>query len=47
MAEQFTLIDDIIKNHYERILNLRKFYPFFVLSESTFQQEVAVHHELV
>lgn len=38
MAEQFTLIDDIIKNHYERILNLRKFYPFFVLSESTFSQ---------
>lgn len=38
MAEQFTLIDDIIKNHSERILNLRKFYPFFTLAESTFSQ---------
>ena len=38
MGDQFTLIDDIIKNHSERILNLRKFYPFFTLAESTFSQ---------
>ncbi|MCR5212967.1 MAG: hypothetical protein K6E10_00995 [Eubacterium sp.] len=38
MAEQYTLIDDIIKNHSERILNLRKFYPFFTLAEGTFNQ---------
>ena len=38
MAEQFTLIDDIIKNHNERMLNLRKFYPFFMLSDNTFAQ---------
>ena len=38
MADKHTLIDDIIKNHTERILNLRKFYPFFALSEGTFSQ---------
>ena len=38
MAEEYSLIDDIIKNHSERILNLRKFYPFFVLAEGTFNQ---------
>ncbi len=38
MAEEYTLIDDIIKNHGERILNLRKFYPFFTLAEGTFNQ---------
>ena len=38
MAEEHTLIDDIIKNHTERILNLRKFYPFFSLCASSLQQ---------
>ena len=38
MASEFTLIDDIIKNHNERMLNLRKFYPFFMLSDNTFAQ---------
>ena len=38
MAQQFTLIDDIIKNHNERMLNLRKFYPFFILNDNTFAQ---------
>ncbi len=38
MASKYTLTDDIIKNHTERILNLRKFYPFFTLAEGTFSQ---------
>ena len=38
MAEEYTLIDDIIRNHSERILNLRKFYPFFTLIDGTFAQ---------
>ena len=38
MAENYVLIDDIIKNHTERMLNLRKFYPFFSLAENTFGQ---------
>ncbi|MBR6402241.1 MAG: hypothetical protein IKS48_02520 [Eubacterium sp.] len=38
MAENYVLIDDIIKNHSERILNLRKFYPFFVVSQNAFTQ---------
>lgn len=38
MAENYVLIDDIIKNHTERMLNLRKFYPFFSLAETTFSQ---------
>ena len=38
MAENYVLIDDIIKNHTERMLNLRKFYPFFNLAEGTFAQ---------
>ena len=38
MAEKYSLIDDIIRNHSERILNLRKFYPFFTLAEGTFNQ---------
>lgn len=38
MAENYVLIDDIIKNHSERILNLRKFYPFFAVSQNAFTQ---------
>ncbi len=32
--EKYILIDDIIKNHTERMLNLRKFYPFFSIMQS-------------
>ena len=38
MAEEYVLIDDIIKNHNERILSLRKFYPFFVITDNAFTQ---------
>ena len=32
------MINDIIKEHNARMYNLRKYYPFFVLSETTFAQ---------
>lgn len=38
MAEQYVLINEIIKDHAERMMNLKKYYPFFVLCESTFSQ---------
>lgn len=38
MAENYTLIHDIIQEHSERALNLKKYYPFFKLAETTFHQ---------
>lgn len=38
MAEKYTLIHDIIQEHSERALNLKKYYPFFKLAETTFHQ---------
>lgn len=38
MVEKHVLIDDIIKNQAERMLNLRRFYPFFVLFETGLSQ---------
>lgn len=38
MAENHVLIDDILKNQSERMMNLRKFYPFFSLYETSFSQ---------
>lgn len=41
MAEKYTgytLIHDIIQEHSERALNLKKYYPFFKLAEMTFHQ---------
>ncbi|MBO6165772.1 MAG: hypothetical protein J6O17_05290 [Eubacterium sp.] len=32
--EKYILTNDIIKNHTERMLNLRKFYPFFSILQS-------------
>lgn len=37
MAGRYVLIDEILKNHYERELNLRKFYPFFILQQTGFR----------
>ena len=34
IMEKYILTNDIIKNHTERMLNLRKFYPFFSILES-------------
>lgn len=38
MAEQHVLINEIVSDHAERMLNLRKYYPFFVLCQGTLSQ---------
>lgn len=38
MAKQYVMINDIIEEHSARMYNLRKYYPFFVLSETTLTQ---------
>lgn len=38
MALKYVMINDIIEEHNARMQNLRKYYPFFVLAETTFVQ---------
>lgn len=38
MAEKYIMIHDIMSEHKDRMLNLKKYYPFFVLCETTFAQ---------
>ena len=38
MALKHLMINDIIAEHSARMQNLKKYYPFFVLSETTFSQ---------
>ena len=38
MAEEYVLIDDIIKNHTERMMSLRKYYPFFMITDGSLSQ---------
>ena len=38
MAENYIMINDIMEEHHARMQNLRKYYPFFVLNETTFTQ---------
>ena len=38
MAERYIMIHDILSEHRDRMFNLKKYYPFFVLSETTFNQ---------
>lgn len=38
MALEYVMINDIIEEHNARMQNLRKYYPFFVLAETTFAQ---------
>lgn len=38
MALKHVMINDIISEHSARMNNLKKYYPFFVLSETTFSQ---------
>ena len=38
MAESYIMINDIMEEHHVRMQNLRKYYPFFVLNETTFTQ---------
>ena len=36
MPKEHILVNDIIADHRERMLNLKKYYPFFKLSEVSF-----------
>lgn len=38
MSEEYVLTRDIIYDHNERMLNIKKYYPFFKLSEISFRQ---------
>ena len=38
MAEEYILTRDIIQDHSERMLNIKKYYPYFRLTDSTFAQ---------
>lgn len=38
MAEKYILINDIIEEHNSRMYHLKKYYPFFALTENTFAQ---------
>lgn len=38
MSEEYTLVRDIVYDHNERMLNIRKYYPFFKLADISFSQ---------
>ncbi len=38
MSEEYTLVRDIVYDHNERMLNIKKYYPFFKLTETSFSQ---------
>lgn len=38
VSETYIMINDIMEEHHARMQNLRKYYPFFVLNETTFTQ---------
>lgn len=38
MAQEHILIRDIVQEHNERMLNIKKYYPYFKLSENAFSQ---------
>lgn len=38
MAEKYIMIHDIMSEHKDRMFNLKKYYPFFVLCDTTFSQ---------
>ena len=38
MAQEHILIRDIVQDHSERMLNIKKYYPYFKLSENAFSQ---------
>ena len=53
MAEEFILTRDIIQDHSERMLNIKKYYPYFKLTENAFTQfaggrfeELATMHKI-
>lgn len=38
MSEEYVLTRDIIYDHSERMLNIRKYYPFFKVADTSFKQ---------
>ncbi len=38
MSEEYTLVRDIVYDHNERMLNIRKYYPFFKLADISLSQ---------
>ena len=38
MSQEYTLVRDIVSGHNERMHNIKKYYPFFRLSEISFAQ---------
>lgn len=38
MSEEYTLVRDIVYDHNERMLNIKKYYPFFKLADISFSQ---------
>lgn len=45
MAEEFILTRDIIQDHSERMLNIKKYYPYFKLAENAFTQFAGGRYE--
>lgn len=45
MAEEFILTRDIIQDHSERMLNIKKYYPYFKLTENAFTQFAGGRYE--
>lgn len=47
MSEEYTLVRDIIYDHNERMLNIKKYYPFFKLKELSFSQYKDGRYEIL
>lgn len=47
MSEEYTLVRDIVCDHNERMLNIKKYYPFFKLSEVSFSQYKEGKYEML
>lgn len=47
MSEEYTLVRDIVYDHNERMLNIKKYYPFFKLEEISFSQYKDGRYEIL
>ncbi|MBQ3666098.1 MAG: hypothetical protein II919_08345 [Lachnospiraceae bacterium] len=47
MSQEYTLIRDIVSGHNERMHNIKKYYPFFKLSEVSFGQYKDGRYEML
>ncbi len=47
MSQEYTLIRDIVSGHNERMHNLKKYYPFFKLSQVSFSQYMDGRYEIL